>query len=225
MISTAYISGSLLLLLTGWLLYVRQRQKFLNKIAKNEAAERKNTPDYYIQKAEVGDIEIIRGLALEIWPRTYSELFSPQQVIYMLNQMFSEASLLKQMQESHQFSIIYSNNSPIGFASYSEIRPYIFKLHKIYILPAYQGLGAGKHIMEHVIESIKMQKALSLLLNVNQNSQAKAFYEHLGFKITKTERTEVGRGYYLNEYVMELVFASPEEKSEKTKAILTKISG
>jgi diamine N-acetyltransferase len=114
------------------------------------------------------------------------------------------ASLQKQMNSGHQYIIINAGNQPIGFASYSEVSPNVFKLHKIYILPVYQGLGAGKFSMEQIIAELRSKKATTLMLNINQQNPSKAFYEQLGFKIAKTEFSAVGNGYYMNDFVMEL---------------------
>lgn len=213
----AYIAGSVLLL--SLLIYAWQRYKSSITNTSHTAADKKTSLSFAIRRADTTDIEIIRNLALEIWPRTYSQLVSPQQVIYMLNQLFSEASLLKQMRDQHQFTLIYAGSLPIGFTSCSEVHPYVFKLHKIYILPAYQGLGAGKYIMQCIINEVRSNKASSLILNITQNNPAKAFYEQLGFKIVKAECTEVGNGYTINDYVMELDLHNTTAKPKKAKAL------
>ena len=212
-----YIFGSVLLL--GLFMYVRHQRKSSKAVSPNSSIDKKTTPVFAIRRADATDIEIIRNLALEIWPRTYSQLFSPQQVIYMLNIWFSEASLLKQMRDQHQFTLIYLGSFPIGFASCSEVQPYVFKLHRIYILPAYQGLGAGKFIMHHIIKEIKSGNSCSLILNITQNNPAKAFYEQLGFQVVRTEKTEVGNGYAISDYVMELDLQNSPAKSGKAQAL------
>jgi diamine N-acetyltransferase len=58
--------------------------------------------------------------------------------------------------------------------------------------------------MEKVVEDLRSKKATSLTLNVNKHNPAKTFYENLGFSIAKTEYSEVGGGYFVNDYVMEL---------------------
>jgi diamine N-acetyltransferase len=184
--------------------YIRYKSGTTNNQSTHSSSIKKALPIYSISNASLNDIECIRSLALEIWPATYSETFSPQQVIYMLNKLFSEASLRRQMTSEHQYIVIKADYQPIGFASYSEILPSTFKLHKIYILPAYQGLGAGKFTMEKIIAVLTAKKATALTLNVNKHNPAKTFYEQLGFKIAKTEFSEVGDGYFINDYVMEL---------------------
>jgi ribosomal protein S18 acetylase RimI-like enzyme len=209
---------SVAILITAFGIYYTQRKGYLLKAAFSKSKNKKDPHlPYIIRSADANDIEIIRNLALEIWPKTYDKTFSPQQVIYMLNSMFSKDALIKQMKDNHKYSIIYSGHLPIGFTSLSEVLPSIYKLHKIYILPAFQGLGAGKFVMDHIIEEIRPQNATALILNVNKHSPAKAFYEHLGFRIAKAEDTEVGNGYYINDYVMELRFDTKTAFQAKEK--------
>lgn len=194
--------GAIILLALGMYGYVRLKRDSFNSM--RSVRIENPTQEYATRHASINDIECIRNLALEIWPKTYAETFSPQQVIFMLNKWFSEASLQKQMTSGHQYLIINADSKSIGFASYSEVTPFVFKLHKIYILPAYQGLGAGKFTMEKIIAELTAIKASALILNVNQHSPAKAFYEQLGFTVAKTEFSELGNGYFINDYVMEL---------------------
>jgi diamine N-acetyltransferase len=198
--------------------YIRYKSGITNIRSTHSSAIKRTLPIYSISNATLNDIECIRSLALEIWPATYSETFSPQQVIYMLNKLFSETSLQRQMTSEHQYLVIKAGYQPIGFASYSEIIPSIFKLHKIYILPAYQGLGAGKFTMEKIIDVLTAKRATALTLNVNKHNPAKAFYEQLGFKIAKTEFSEVGDGYFINDYVMELKLSYQANEPSKERA-------
>ncbi len=156
-----------------------------------------------IRNASVDDIELIRNLNLQVWPQTYSHLITPEQISYMLEIMYSRESLKKQMTEDHQFIILYDNNILIGFASYSEIEPHIFKLHKLYILPAHHGGGKGRFVIEHIQNNILAKGAKALQLNVNRNNVAKIFYERLGFEVIRKEDIDIGNGYFMNDYVME----------------------
>lgn len=156
-----------------------------------------------IRKATVEDIPIIRQLTFEIWPTTYNHIISQQQIDYMLEMMYSPASLQKQMQEQQcTFIIAEENNTPVAFASYNQTTAQTWKLNKIYILPSQQGKGTGKFILNYIIEEIKKQNAKALQLQVNRNNNAKYFYEKLGFKIIETADFDIGNGYFMNDYVM-----------------------
>lgn len=156
-----------------------------------------------IRNASVNDVALIRELALNVWPQTYATIISKEQIDYMLEMMYSEDSLKEQLIEGCIFIIVEEGKVPVGFASYEEIKPAIFKLHKIYILADQQGKGTGKYVIDHIISHIRLQGAKTLQLQVNRNNNAKLFYEKLGFKIIKKADFDIGKGYFMNDYVME----------------------
>jgi len=82
-----------------------------------------------IRNASADDIGLIRDLTFKIWPQTYAAIISRQQIDYMLELMYSEASLQKQMEDGCQFIFVYDGMEPAGFAAYQEIKPTTWKLH------------------------------------------------------------------------------------------------
>lgn len=163
----------------------------------------KPTETMALRKAYPHDIPLIRDLAFKIWPVTYSSVVGMEQVNYMLGLLYSESRLAEDMQKGIEFVILYDGVQPIGFASIGMIEPQVYKLHKIYVLPSYQGKGAGKFIINELISTIKQKGATTLLLNVNRQNTAKGFYEKLGFTVIKEEDIDIGNGYFMNDYVME----------------------
>jgi ribosomal protein S18 acetylase RimI-like enzyme len=155
------------------------------------------------------DIPIIRDLSLKVWPQTYATILSPEQINYMLEMMYSEQSLAKQMKAKHEFILVIDGNVPVGFASISLLEQGIYKLHKIYILPSLQGKGAGRFVISELVKAIARKGGKALRLNVNRNNSAKDFYTKLGFIITGEEDIDIGSGYFMNDYVMEKKISSP----------------
>ena len=160
-----------------------------------------------ITKAIATDIPLIRQLTFSIWPQTYSSVISKEQIDYMLEMMYNPATLQKQIEEDgYTFIIVYDDTEPVAFASYNETEPQLWKLNKIYILPSQQGKGTGKFIINYIVDEIKTKHAKALQLQVNRQNKAKGFYENLGFKIIKTADFDIGNGFFMNDYVMELPF-------------------
>jgi len=158
-----------------------------------------------VRKATLADIPLIRQLTFAIWPQTYSELLSKEQIDYMLELIYSESSLQKQIAiEGCTFIIIYDENIPVAFASYSETKPQVWKLHKIYILASQQGKGTGKFIINYIADEIKQLHAKALQLQVKRDNPAQHFYTKLGFTIIETADFDIGNGYFMRDYVMEL---------------------
>lgn len=158
---------------------------------------------FSIYKASVGDIPLIRELTLKVWPQTYAAILSQEQIDYMLEMMYSEASLQQQMDAGCRFIIIKDEAEPVGFASYQEIKSTIFKLHKIYVLTSQQGKGTGRFMIDHIISEISKNGATALQLQVNRHNKARSFYEKIGFTVIEEADFDIGNGYFMNDYVME----------------------
>jgi GNAT superfamily N-acetyltransferase len=159
-----------------------------------------------IRKAYPTDLSLIRDMAHEIWPKTYSNILSKNQLDYMLGLLYNEQKLKKEMEEGVDFILVYDGPHPAGFAAFSRIQPEVYKLHKIYVLPSQQGKGTGRFIIDEVIKDMKQNGATTLQLNVNRHNNARVFYEKLGFIVVREEDIDIGNGYFMNDYVMEKKF-------------------
>ena len=59
-------------------------------------------------------------------------------------------------------------------------------------------------MIDYIIRAIQPLGAKTLLLQVNRHNKAKQFYDKLGFKVLKMADFDIGRGYFMNDYVMAL---------------------
>lgn len=159
---------------------------------------------YRIEIATIADIPVIQQLRDEIWRPTYKDLLSPEQIDYMLELMYSTTALNNQITEKgHSFLLLYDDQRPIGFASYSTTdETGVYKLQKIYLHGDYQGKGVGKLLLDNVVERVKATKATILELDVKKDNKARFFYEKQGFTIFKEKDTDIGNGYWMRDYVM-----------------------
>jgi len=158
-----------------------------------------------IRFADTNDIPLIRELAEKIWPNTYRELLLPDQLEYMMDWIYSPASLEKQMTEKkHQFLIVEEKDQPVGFASYSSSEePGVYKLHKLYVMIGEHGKGFGKIIINFIIGKLQQIGAHALQLNVKRDNKARYFYEKLGFEIIEEVDIDIGNNYFMRDYIME----------------------
>lgn len=157
-----------------------------------------------IHKAGIKDVATIKKLAESVWPYTYKDILSPEQIEYMMELFYSSSSLKEQL-DKHIFLIAYLNNEPVGFASYSPaLNNQIYKLHKLYVLTSIQGQGLGKTLIDFIVDDLKYRGGLALELNVNRGNKAKTFYERLGFEVIHEEDIDIGNDFWMNDYVMRL---------------------
>ncbi len=157
-----------------------------------------------VKPAEKTDISVIKKLAEIIWPPTFSAILTTNQIQYMLNWMYSDESLTRQMEEGCKFFIAYLDDQPIGFASLQKLTDKEGKLHKLYVIPQMQGKKVGYRLLQEVIKYSVNQNIMILILNVNRfNRRAIDFYLRTGFSIAKEVDIDIGNGYYMNDYVMQ----------------------
>lgn len=160
-----------------------------------------------IRKAFIADIPTIRELAIVIFPHTYREILSPEQIAYMMEWMYSEQSLQQQMsEEGHIYYIAQQDGIPIGYLSIQPEGEDTYHLQKLYILPNYQGLGWGKRMFQHATKAIKElhPKPCRMLLNVNRHNGALHFYHKMGMTRVAEGDFAIGGGFYMNDYIMGL---------------------
>ncbi|EAZ95703.1 putative acetyltransferase [Flavobacteria bacterium BAL38] len=151
-------------------------------------------------------LSIVAELAYEIWPTAYGEILSSEQLQYMLAQFYSLEALETQFQNGQHFLLLKDAERAVGFLSY-ELNCYHsqkLKIHKIYVLSSEQGKGLGKLLIDKAIEIAIAQNQKAVFLNVNKYNKARFFYEKLGFTIVKEEVIEIGNGYVMDDYVMEV---------------------
>ena len=172
-----------------------------------------------ITRAGLSDRAFIRSVSERTWPSTYGHIISQEQINFMLDWMYSDASLEKQMNTGCEFYIASKQNDngdidAIGFCSVSpedkkaEVgnNAKAHKLNKLYVLPAAQGTGAGKALLNKAIEVAKAAGSSSLFLQVNKQNTAYTFYLKKGFVKELEFKFDIGNGFYMDDYVMRLHF-------------------
>lgn len=160
---------------------------------------------FEIRKATTADIPAIRTMATIVFPHTYREILSPEQIAYMMDWMYSTDSLHRQMNdEGHTYYLAYQDEEPAGYLSIQPEGPHTFHLQKLYVLPAFQGKQLGKLLFRQAIAAIKElhPRPCRMLLNVNRHNKALTFYQKMG--MTKVDEGDfaIGNGYYMNDYIM-----------------------
>jgi len=159
-----------------------------------------------ISQATITDIPLIQEIAHKTWPNTYGSILSQEQLDYMLDLMYSYASLLEQLKTKPLFFLAQEEDSFLGFTSCENnyLNNKVTRIHKIYILPEAQGKGVGKALVDKVVALAKENQSNIISLNVNKFNKAVSFYKKVGFKIVAEEDLDIGDGYLMEDYKMEL---------------------
>ena len=162
---------------------------------------------FTIRKATTDDCALIRKLAQQVFPVTYKDILTSEQIDYMMEWMYSEESIRKQMEEEgHVYLLAYEECEAAGYVSIQPLEKDLFELQKIYVLPYYQKYHLGRQLFEQAVKAIRELHPEPCLmeLRVNRHNPALGFYEHMGMKKLREDDCHIGNGYYMNDYIMGL---------------------
>ena len=154
-----------------------------------------------LQKASPNQSGLIGTLARKIWIDHYAPMIGTEQVNYMLAKFYSDESLRQQMEDRQVFYFIEKDLETVGFISVSEIETSDWFIHKFYILPHKQGSGIGKEAFKNLLDITAPARTIRLTVN-RRNYKTINFYFKNGFTIEEVKDSDIGSGYFMNDFVM-----------------------
>lgn len=159
-----------------------------------------------IEKAEGKNIPMIQDLARKSWSIAYQGIISQDQIDYMLDLMYSENTLKSHFSNpDYHYYLIKNDEIYVGFMGVEfHQEPETTKLHRIYFLKEAQGKGLGKKALEFLKSKAAEQNDKRIILTVNKKNPAQKFYESQGFRIYEEKVLEVGNGFVMDDFLMEL---------------------
>ena len=143
-------------------------------------------------------------LADIVWHEHFNGIISLEQIEYMLEKFQSFNAIMAQIQDKYNYFLLVDNKLNIGYTSYKIIENTLF-LSKIYILSEHRGKGHAKEAMEYLKKIAQAKSSTKIWLTVNQynHSSIKA-YEKMGFINARTQVADIGNGFFMEDYIMEL---------------------
>lgn len=165
------------------------------------------------------------------FPATYAAIITPEQTAYMMQMMYAEEVLRREMTEQNiaWFIALQENGTPSGFVSIGRVGAHLatgplgaaaagggaakaevatdiplFHLHKLYVLPCFQRQGLGRLLFHTATAYAKSEAGghCRIELNVNRQNKALDFYRREGMHIARTGDFPIGGGFYMNDYIM-----------------------
>lgn len=123
---------------------------------------------------------------------------------YMANLFLSPTAIEKLIKDGAIFKLATDNDEPIGFIEYKLEDNRVF-LSKLYVRKDLRHTGIGKFMFDDCIKYAKDNNAMSIYLTVNKgNIPTIEIYKHLGFKQIDSVVTDIGGGYVMDDYIMEI---------------------
>jgi GNAT superfamily N-acetyltransferase len=160
-----------------------------------------NEPTHVLRLLEREELNVVKALAYDIWPRVYDYMISQEQISYMLSSMYDLNHLKQQCLEGVKFVVLEVDGFPQGFIGFEEKEDCVF-LQKLYLRPEMQGKGLGKKMLQVAIDFATDCKKPNVELTVNRNNKFLDFYLSQGFQIKEEKDFDIGGGYFMNDYIL-----------------------
>lgn len=157
-----------------------------------------------IKPLQTDDIDELIAVARRVWHAHYPGIITTEQIDYMLERGYNRELILDEI--THQgitWLAITDGAEMIGFVSIGPSGSDTLKLHKLYLLPEYQGKGIGARALARLEEIALNAHVHKLVLNVNKhNPKAIRSYERAGWQITAEVVNDIGNGYVMDDFIM-----------------------
>ena len=142
--------------------------------------------------------------AVEIWNECYREILTKEQIDYMTSSFQSASYIKNQVEnEGYEYYIVTEPSGTLGYISIKEEDKLLF-LSKLYIGREHRGKGVSRIIFDFLKKYAENSGLSGIYLTVNKNNlNSIEVYKHFGFKIVKDVKTDIGNGFFMDDYVME----------------------
>ena len=142
--------------------------------------------------------------AEEVWQEYYTPLIGEAQVSYMVENFQSKSAISKQIEEGYTYYLL-KDDDIVGYVGICPKEEYLF-LSKLYIRKEARGKGFASKALALVKDAAKEIGLSKIQLTVNKgNTNSIEIYRNWGFVTVDSVVTDIGSGFVMDDYVMELV--------------------
>jgi len=153
------------------------------------------------------DIPVIQILSSRIWREHYPGIITHEQIDYMLEKMYGAGIIRDEvMNKGYRYVVVMKGKEAVGYIAYRFEEPdRAVMISKLYLLPSLHKKGIGRHMLQYVKDDAVRRGAKRIYLFVNKsNRKAIAAYDRFGFKKAEAVVTQIGNGFVMDDYRMEL---------------------
>lgn len=150
-------------------------------------------------------IALLTNLAAEIWKEHYPPIIGDAQVEYMLEKFQSYTAIVQQIDSSElTYYLLYLHGEPSGYFAMQIKTDQVF-LSKLYVRKISRNQGVAAAALAFVRQIARANALDRIVLTINKNNHASLLaYEKIGFVRTGEQVTDIGGGYAMDDYVLEL---------------------
>ena len=145
-------------------------------------------------------IKEMSRMATAIVREHFDPIIGKEQNDYMIQKFQTADAIKEQLEHGYQYYFVSDEKRRIGFLAFYP-RENAMYLSKLYLYKEERGKGYSRQMLDFVIRNAQDIGLTFIELNVNRNNSAIYAYEKLGFKVIRTEKNDIGSGFFMDDYV------------------------
>ena len=160
-----------------------------------------------LEPVRESEIDELADMAGAIWHEYFPAILSDEQIDYMVDRFQSAHAMRDQItnHDYHYFFLTYGGIR-IGYTALVPEGDALF-ISKLYLARDYRGRGLGTEAIKSIFGICSDKGFRRAYLTVNRgNAKAIRAYERNGFRTVRSQVADIGRGFVMDDYVMEKVF-------------------
>lgn len=158
-----------------------------------------------MQPVSDAQIETLAALADEIWHEFFPSILTEGQINYMVEKFQSPPAMRDQIANNgYRYYFVMLDGETIGYIGIQPEDELLF-LSKLYLKKEYRGHGYGRQMIDFVVQQARELGKSGVYLTVNRfNDGSVGVYRATGFEMVRTQATDIGSGYIMDDYVFQL---------------------
>lgn len=149
-------------------------------------------------------LKIAAALADEIWHEHFTPIIGSAQVEYMLKKFQSYDAMRCQIDsEGYTYYLFKKDGEYVGYSGVAVHGDRLF-LSKLYVRAENRGQKISSAAIAHYKALCREKNLRAIYLTVNKYNFAYDVYKSLGFKTIDSVVTDIGEGFVMDDYIMEL---------------------
>lgn len=158
-----------------------------------------------IQVQSKAQIQVVAQLADTIWREHFTAVIGIEQVNYMLAKYQNFNAIKMQIELGWSYYLFKMDDEHVAYcALIPDAKKHRVMLSKLYVRNDYRGKGLGSYILNFIEGEYKGGSNKYLWLTVNRfNTNSINWYKHHQFTVIDEVKKDIGKGYFMDDYIME----------------------
>ncbi len=158
-----------------------------------------------VRNAQKEDIPALAAFADSVWHEHYDGLIGPGQVTYMVRNFQSEEAIAGQLAGGYRYFLAEDEKGNLlGYCGVHPEEDGRLFLSKLYVSAPNRRRGTGRALLSRAEAFAEEMHDASIWLTVNKHNLGSVIaYLKMGFQFARTLVTDIGNGFYMDDYVME----------------------